>query len=559
MSSKPSLLTECRSPRHLLCCTNLVAALAFVGLLASGILVRMAEASERPNILFIFCDDHAYQAISAYQEVSAYGLNLNQTPNIDRIAHEGMRFDNCYVTNSICGPSRAVIQTGKYSHLNGFFCNGNKFDGHQQTFPKLLRKAGYQTAVIGKWHLGEHMAPQGYNYSEVLIGQGPYYNPTMLRDVKGQGRQERIKHTGYTTDIITDLALDWLKQGRETSKPFLLMFQHKAPHRNWQPGPKYLHLYDDVTIPEPDTLFDDYAGRGTPAKTQDMSIQHTMNASDLKLTPPKGLTPEQKAAWDAAYEPKNEAFRKANLQGKELVRWKYQRYMKDYLRCIASVDENIGRVLDYLDATGLAKNTVVIYSSDQGFYLGEHGWFDKRWIYEESLRTPLLVRWPGVVKPGSANKNIVSNLDFAETFLDIAGLDIPADMQGGSLVDLAQGKTPVDWRRTFYYHYYEFPGAHSVRRHDGVTDGRYKLIRFYEPDVDEWELFDLQRDAKELNSVFGDPEYAHVQKRLMGELTRLRHELHVPIPDPVESYRGGIDRYRKGVEAMQQKRQKLGL
>lgn len=518
-----------------------------------------ATPPERPNIVFIFCDDHAYQAISAYQSVSAYHLNLNQTPNIDRIAREGMRFDNCYVTNSICGPSRAVIQTGKYSHLNGFYCNGNKFDGTQQTFPKLLQKAGYQTAVIGKWHLGRHMAPQGYNYSEVLIGQGPYYNPPMLRDAIGNGERKQINHIGYTTEIITDLALDWLKNGRDKDKPFMLMFQHKAPHRNWQPGPKYLHLYDDVTIPEPDTLFDDYAGRGTPAKSQDMTIQHTMNDADLKLVTPKNLTPEQRATWEAAYGPKNEAFRKAELTGKELVRWKYQRYMKDYLRCIAAVDDNVGRVLDYLDKTGLAKNTVVIYTSDQGFYLGEHGWFDKRWMYEESLRTPLMVRWPGVVKPGSTDKHIVSNLDFAETILDVAGVDVPADMQGRSFVPLLHGKTPPDWRDSFYYHYYEFPGAHSVRRHDGVADGHYKLIRFYEPDVDQWELYDLSQDPKEMKSVYGDPRYASAQQRLSAALMQQRKQLHVPMPDPPASYNGGRKGYQKGVDAINKKRERLGI
>jgi arylsulfatase A-like enzyme len=520
-----------------------------------------AQAAERPNILFIFCDDHAYQAISAYQSVSPYHLKLNETPNIDRLAREGLRFDNCYVTNSICGPSRAVIQTGKYSHLNGLYCNGagNKFNGHQQTFPKLLQKVGYQTAVIGKWHLGENMAPQGYNYSEVLIGQGPYYNPPMLRDAHGTGTQERIKHTGYTTDIITDLALNWLREGRDKQKPFMLMMQHKAPHRNWQPGPKYLHKYDDVTIPEPDTLFDDYQGRGTPAKTQDMTIVHTMNDNDLKLTPQRVLNPQQRTVWDAAYGPKNAAFRSANLKGKDLVRWKYQRYMKDYLRCIASVDESVGRVLDYLDQTGLAKNTVVIYTSDQGFYLGEHGWFDKRWIYEESLRTPLLVRWPGVVKPQTTNRDIVSNLDYAETFLDMAGAAVPADMQGRSLVDLCRGKTPSDWRKTFYYHYYEFPGPHSVRRHDGVTDGRYKLIRFYEPDVDQWELYDVQQDAKELRSVYGDPRLAKVQQRLTDELLQARKELQVPMPDPPASYIGGMQRYRKAVDAIDAKARKLGI
>jgi len=513
-----------------------VAALGVARCPRSDAAERDRAARKRPNVLFVYCDDHAYQAISAYQSVSAYGLNLNQTPNIDRLAREGMRFDNCYVTNSICGPCRAVVQTGKYSHLNGFCCNGNRFDGTQQTFPKLLQKAGYQTAVIGKWHLGEHMTPQGYDYSEVLIGQGPYYNPPMLLN------GERVQHTGYTTTIITDLALKWLKNQRDPEKPFMLMYQHKAPHRCWEPGPKWLTMYDDVTIPEPDTLFDDYAGRGTPARTQDMSIEKTMTDRDLKLVPPRNLTPEQLEAWNRAYEPKNEAFRKANLQGKDLVRWKYQRYMKDYLRCIAAVDDNLGRVLAYLDEAGLAENTLVIYTSDQSFYLGEHGWFDKRWMYQESLRTPLVVRWPGVIQPGSTNADIVSNLDFAETFLDLAGVAVPDDMQGRSLVSLFEGRTPADWRKSFYYQYYEYPAVHSVRRHYGVTDARYKLIHFYpnpwDPDpIDEWELYDLGSDPKEMKSVYGDPRYAAVQKRLEDELARLRRELKVPEEDPPASAR----------------------
>jgi arylsulfatase A-like enzyme len=483
----------------------------------------LSAADKRPNILFVFSDDHAYQSISAY------GSKINETPNIDRLAREGMRFDNCYVTNSICGPCRAVILTGKHSHLNGFLQNGNRFDGSQQTFPKLLQKVGYQTAMIGKWHLAS--APTGFDYYHVLKGQGPYYNPPMIEN------GENVKHTGYTTEIITDLALDWLQKERSADKPFILMYQNKAPHRNWQPGPKYLTMYDDITIPEPDTLFDDYEGRGTAARTQDMTIKKTMNANDLKLNAPGNLTPEQRKAWDAAYGPKNEAFRKANLQGKELIRWKYQRYIKDYLRCIAAVDDNLGRVLDYLDKSGLAENTVVIYSSDQGFYLGEHGWFDKRWMYEESLRTPLLVRWPGKVKPGSECDAIVSNLDFAETFLDIAGAPIPSDMQGRSLVPLLEGKTPADWRTTFYYHYYEFPGAHAVRRHYGVADGRYKLMHFYphpkdKNPIDEWELYDLKSDPQEMKSVYGDPAVAEVQKRLTDELGRLRKQYQVPETDP---------------------------
>ena len=307
----------------------------------------------------------------------------------------------------------------------------------------------------------------------------------------------------------------------------MLMYQHKAPHRDWQPGPKYLTRYDNVTIPEPDTLFDDYSGRGSPAKTQEMSIEKSLNPKlDLKLVPPKDLTPEQRGPWDAAYNPANEAFRKANLSGKELVRWKYQRYIKDYLRCIDSVDENLGRVLQYLDETGLAKNTVVIYSSDQGFYLGEHGWFDKRWMYEESLRTPLLVRWPGVVQPGSVNHDMVLNLDYPETFLDIAGVGVPADMQGRSLKPLLMNKTPKDWRRSIYYHYYEYPGPHSVRRHYGVRTDRHKLIHFYE--LDEWELYDLKKDPKELRSVYGDPAYAKIRDELAAELKRLRTLYKVP-------------------------------
>jgi arylsulfatase A-like enzyme len=472
----------------------------------------LPAAGAKPNILFVFTDDHAYQSIGAY------GSKINKTPNIDRLAREGMLFRNAFVTNSICAPSRAVILTGKYSHLNGVLDNVLTFDGSQQTFSKLLRKAGYQTALIGKWHLKSD--PTGFDYWQILIGQGPYYNPPMIEN------GTKVKHTGYTTDIITNIALDWLKNRRDQNKPFMLMYQHKAPHRDWEPGPKYLTRYDNTTIPEPDTLFDDYSGRGSPAKTQEMTIEKALNETDLKLVPPNDLTPEQRQAWDAAYNPANEAFRKANLSGKELVRWKYQRYIKDYLRCIDSVDENLGRVLQYLDETGLAKTTVVIYSSDQGFYLGEHGWFDKRWMYEESLRTPLLVRWPGVVKPGSVNHDMVLNLDYPETFLDIAGVGVPGDMQGRSLKPLLMNQTPKDWRRSIYYHYYEYPGPHSVRRHYGVRTDRYKLIHFYE--LKEWELYDLEKDPKELRSVYGDPAYAKIRDELNGELKRLRTLYKVP-------------------------------
>ncbi|MCZ6835962.1 MAG: sulfatase-like hydrolase/transferase, partial [Planctomycetota bacterium] len=474
--------------------------------------IAIDTMTKRPNIVFIFADDHAYQAIGAYGSV------INTTPNLDRLASEGMLFRNCFVTNSICGPSRAVVLTGKYSHLNGFLQNGNRFDGAQQTIPKLLQKGGYQTSIVGKWHLGSD--PTGFDYWNVLIGQGPYYNPPMIEN------GTRREHVGYTTDLITDLTLDWLKNQRDEDKPFLLMFQHKAPHRNWQPSPKHLTMYDNVEIPEPATLFDDLATRGTAAKTSDMSIEKTLTDFDLKFDPPGNLTEEQLALWNEAYEPKNEDFLAMNLEGKDLVRWKYQRYIKDYLRCVASLDDNVGRLLDYLDDSGLAENTIVIYSSDQGFYLGEHGWFDKRWMYEESLRMPLIVRWPGVVEPGSESDLMVSNLDFGETFLDVAGLEIPDDMQGRSLVLLLKGETPDDWRDAFYYHYYEFPGSHDVRKHYGVRDPRYKLIHFYT--LNEWELYDLESDPRELNNVYGDAKYTHIVDQLKQEILQQRERLGVP-------------------------------
>ncbi len=480
-----------------------------------------ADAQTRPNIIFILSDDHAYQA------VSAYGYRLNHTPNIDRIAQEGMRFDRCLVTNSLCGPSRACILTGKYSHRNGFYNNSNsRFDGSQDTFPKLLQQAGYQTAMIGKWHLISD--PTGFDYWDILPGQGRYYNPPMIRN------GERVTRGGYVTDIITDLSLDWLKK-RDPSKPFMLMCYHKAPHRDWEPALDKLSQYEGVKFPEPKTLFDDYTGRGKAEHAQDMMIRSTMTGGDLKMVSPPALTPEQRKVWDAYYAPRNEAFRAAHLQDKALVHWKYQRYMHDYLSCVASVDDSVGKLLDYLKETGLDKNTIVVYSSDQGFYLGEHGWFDKRWIFEESLRTPLVVRWPGKVKPSSVNRDIVSNLDVAETFLEAAGVPVPAEMQGRSMVSLLQGKPPKDWRQAFYYHYYEHPAEHNVPRHYGVVTNRYKLVYFYEPELNYWELFDLKSDPHELRSVYGNPKYAKVQQELEQELTRLRAELKVPSEDPPET------------------------
>ena len=492
-------------------------------------IVETAAESARPNILFIFSDDHAYQALSAYGD----DRRLLNTPNLDRIARQGMRFDRCLVTNSICGPSRATILTGKYSHLNGFYNNNNsRFDGSQTTFPKLLKGAGYQTAIVGKWHLVTE--PTGFDHWDILPGQGVYYNPRMISN--GQP----VQRPGYTTDIITDLSLEWLKQ-RDRSRPFLLMCQHKAPHREWSPALRHLGHDGDRVYPEPPTLFDDYAGRGLAERDQDMTIEKTMNATDLKLTAPAQLTADQKKVWDAYYEPRNAKFRAAKLEGKDLVRWKYNRYMHDYLGCVKAVDESVGRLLDYLDAEGLAENTLVVYSSDQGFYLGEHGWFDKRWIFEESLRTPLLARWPGVVKPGGVDARLVSNLDFAATFLDAAGLSAAAgSTQGRSLVPLLKGESPANWRSSFYYQYFEYPAPHHVRPHFGVVTDRYKLVRFADSDLESWELFDRRSDPMELKDVAQDPAYKPVVDELTKELERLRAELKVPQRIPDEAYgRGG--------------------
>ena len=488
-----------------------------------------ASAAERPNILFIFTDDHAPHAIGAYD---GWLKEVNPTPNIDKLAKQGMLFRNSFCTNSICGPSRAVIQTGKHSHINGFMHNGNLFDGSQQTFPKLLQKAGYQTAMIGKWHLKSD--PQGFDYWHVLPGQGDYYNPNFLTP------DGRTRINGYCTDIVTDLAIDWLKKNGGSDKPFMLMCQHKAPHRCWMPPLRHLNLYDDIEIPEPATLVDPDANNASPARYQEMEIDRHMDlVYDLFLSPganwdPKNaqatdksgfanmkkMTPEQLAAWHAAYEPKNEAFRQANLRGKDLVRWKFQRYAKNYLRCVKGVDDCVGQLMQYLEESGLDDNTIVIYSSDQGFYVGDHGWYDKRWMYEESLKMPFIVKWPGVTRPGSVNQDLIQNLDYAETFLDIAGAAIPDDMQGRSLVPLLRGETPSDWRKSIYYHYFEYPSVHMVARHNGIRTDRYKLIRYYQ--FDEWEFYDLQNDPDERVNEYNNPKYAATIEQLKRDLEQLR-------------------------------------
>ena len=499
----------------------------------------------RPNILFIMSDDHAWQAVSAYGE----SRHLIQTPNIDRLGNEGMRFDSCLVVNSLCGPARASIITGTYSHVNGFYNNssdsksknpssGSYFDGSQITFPKLLQKAGYQTAVVGKWHLESD--PTGFDYWEILPEQGIYYNPRFMRD--GQ----TVKHPGYVTDIITDLSLDWLKQ-HDPNKPFMLLCWQKAPHRNWLPNLRDLNFDHDRTYPLPENLFDDYSGRGPGEQNQDMMIATTMRLNeDNKLARPGELTPEQRKIWDDYYAPRNAQFEQKHLTGQALTEWKYNRFMHDYLGCIKGVDDSVGRILKYLDDTGLATNTIVVYSSDQGFFLGEHGWFDKRWIFQESARTPLLIRWPATIKPGSVNTNLVSSIDLAETFLQAAGVPIPDRMQGQSLLPILSGKTPADWRTAFYYHYYEYPAWHRVPPHYGILTDRYTLAHFYTPPgweakpnmpvMDYWELFDRAKDSREMKSVFADPAYAGVQTNLMQELLRLRTKFKEPAQDEPRAY-----------------------
>ncbi len=443
-----------------------------------------------PNIVFIMTDDHAAHAISSY------GSKLIKTPHLDRLAKEGMRFTNAFVTNSICTPSRAVILSGKYSHLNGVPVF-NHIDGSQPLVSKYLQAAGYHTGMVGKWHLGANDpnrpndgAPTGFDYWNILPGQGAYFDPVMIE--MGQ----RKKLTGYATDIITDLSMDFIKQ-RPTDKPFFLMYHHKAPHRNWQPAEKYRKQYENYEPPIPATFDDDYKGKSDASKQATMHIDADLNDTDLKMKPPAGLS------------------------GAALKKWKFKRYMQDYLACVQSVDDNIGRFLDFLDQSGLAENTIVIYTSDQGFFLGEHNFFDKRFMYEESLRTPFIIRWPKRIKAGSVSKSMILNLDFAPTFLDAAGAKIPADMQGRSILPLLTGKTSRDWRTSMYYRYYH-PGHHNVAAHYGVRTARYKLIYFHK--LNQWELYDLQKDPGEMRNIYSEPSSAKTVEQLKKELNRLKKE-----------------------------------
>ena len=493
--------------------------------------LNLAAKDKRPNILFVFSDDHATHAIGAY---NGWLKAVNPTPEIDKLAKDGMVFEKSFCSNSICGPSRAVIMSGKHSHKNGFMNNGNTFNWNQQIFPKLLQKAGYQTAIYGKSHLKGN--PQGFDDWKVLPGQGLYYNPDFFTP------EGKVRIDGHATDVVTDLAVDWLKKKRSDDKPFMLMVQHKAPHRAWMPALRHLKLYNDIDIPEPDTLFDNYKDNAPGARHQEMEIDRHMDPNyDLfvDLTADFAGTPIQKRqdrsargnmtrmneaqmkAWRAHYGPRDEAFHKANLKGKDLVRWKFQRYAKNYLRCVKGVDESVGRLRATLKELDLDDNTVVIYSSDQGFYIGDHGWYDKRWMYEESLKMPFIVSWPGVTKSGSRDHHLIQNIDYAETFLEIAGAKIPGDMQGRSLVPLLKGQSPKNWRTSIYYHYYEYPSFHMVPRHYGIRTERYKLMHFYRFG-NEWEMYDLQKDPDELTNLYGQLGQAKLTADLKKQLYALQ-------------------------------------
>ena len=501
---------------------------------SSGTTAQVLYPPTKPNIIVIMTDDHALQAISAYNPA------LLHTPNIDRIAKEGAIFTNSFCTNSICAPSRAVILTGKHSNVNGQIHNGITFDSSQVTFPKLLQQAGYQTAMIGKWHLKS--MPTGFNYWITMPDQGHYYNPDFIM-MDGSVKQV----TGYATNLITDYALQYLDT-RDTAKPFCMQLYHKAPHRNWMPDTSDFDALRGRHFPAPPTLYDDYKNRTAAAAQQEMSIEKDMYlVYDLKLYDTTGaiidgkwswtnfihdyerLNPAQKAAWDKEYAPVIADYKKRSPTGKALIAWKYQRYMEDYLRCVVSVDKSIGRVLDYLDAHHLTENTIVIYTSDQGMYLGEHGWFDKRFMYEESLHMPLVMRYPGHIQPGTVEKQLVQNLDYAPTLLDYAGVCAPADMQGQSFAPLLSGKS-IPWRDAIYYHYYEYPAFHSVKRHYGIRTNRYKLIHFYN-NIDTWELYDLLQDPHEMKNRYDDPKYSAIRKDLSTRLEAMRIQYKDTVPD----------------------------
>lgn len=491
-----------------------------------------AKSSEQKpmNIVYIMTDDHTAQMMSCYDTRYAH------TPNLDRIAADGVRFTNSFVANSLSGPSRACMLTGKHSHKNGFTDNTTcVFDASQPTFTKHLQNAGYQTAIFGKWHL--ESLPQGFDRWEIVPEQGDYYNPDFI-----QMNGDTVQVHGYLTDLITDKSLDWLEKERDPEKPFCLLIHHKAIHRNWMADTAHLTLFEDTVFTPPANFYDDYAGRVAAGK-QEMSIMKDMDLIyDLKMNRAdknsslkeryesyyNRMDSAQMARWDEFYNPIIEDFYSRNLSGKELAEWKYDRYMKDYLKVVKSLDDNVGRVLDYLEEHDMLDNTLVVYTSDQGFYMGEHGWFDKRFMYEESFHTPLIMRLPeGFDRRGDITE-MVQNIDYGPTFLDIAGVETPEDMQGVSFLPLLKGEHPENWRDALYYHFYEYPAEHSVRRHYGVRDERYKLIHFYN-DIDEWELYDLQEDPSEMHNIYGQPGTEEITSRMMAKLKDLQEQYDDPI------------------------------
>ena len=496
-------------------------------------LIQSAYSKEgKPmNIIFIMSDDHAMQAISAYGNPVS---KLAPTPNIDKIAHDGAIFNNNYCCNSISGPSRAAIITGKHSHKNGFMKNWAKgFDNTQQTLPKILQKNGYQTAIIGKWHLVSK--PTGFDYWIVLNDQGEYNNPDFITE------EDTVQYKGYVTDIITDITKKWL-DSRDKNKPFFLMMHHKAVHRNWVPAEKYYHLYENIKFPLPENYYDDYTGRIAASK-QKMNIYRDMyEGHDLKMVTgansdtllydpwPQAfmnrMTPDEKNRFFEAYRKRNNDFYASPKNEKEIAEWKYQRYLQDYLAVVKSVDDSVGEILEYLKENGLDENTLVVYTSDQGFYLGEHGWFDKRFMYEESMVMPMVMSCPRIISPGTKINQLTQNIDFAPTVLDLCGIEIPADMQGISFKPLLEGKKVKNWRKYLYYHYYEFPGFHSVRAHYGIKGKRYKLIHFYKDN--NWELYDLKTDPHEMNNIFGKPGTEKITCKLKAELKKLQQTYQVP-------------------------------
>lgn len=537
---------------------------------------KAAAATQRPNIVYIMCDDHAFQCISAYGSPIS---KLAPTPNIDRIAERGMRFDRAFVENSLSTPSRACLMTGLYSNQNGQRQLGEGIDTTRTFFTEQLQQAGYQTAVVGKWHMG--CDPKGFDYYHIYNDQGQYYNP-QYRGTDTDGKY--IVEEGYSTDLTTDHALSFIEH-RDTNKPFCLLLHHKAPHRNWLANTKYFGMYDNVTFPMPETFYDDYETRGSAVRTQKMSVTKDMRwEQDFKvpemldtanadswdsylslMNEVNRMNPEQRIAWGKYYFPRNRRLLEARLTGKELDEWKYQNYIRDYMSVIKSVDESVGRVLDYLDSHGLTDNTIIVYTSDQGFYMGEHGWFDKRFMYEESLRTPLLIAYPGHIQPGTVCNKLVQNIDYAPTFLDLAGVSKPKELPGRSLTPLFKAGDKVKgWRNSIYYHYYDYPTYHMVRKHDGVRTDRYKLIHFYgaggldavkenkyqrqpgtrehgcmtyltslgyfEPKdsaVNYNELYDLQADPHELNNLYGKPGYEKITKQLQKQLNDYRKSIAV--------------------------------